>query len=100
MLVKLLSSDEKIVLLEHNIIKQMVTIQTMMDCSLVNESKDEDEPIPVAVNGEVLNNLVGWTKYHLENNGKSDFKDWSLQFFMDHLENILALEDGAKYLEL
>ena len=107
MLVKLLSADKKIVLVDQDVIKQMMTIQTMMDCPLVEESEDDDESkeddddIPkVAVNGEVLEKLVGWTKYHLENKDKSDYKAWSHQFFMDNLENIFMFEEGAKFLGL
>ena len=55
MSVKLLSVDKKIVTIDPNVIKEMGTIMTMMDCPLVEETKDEDEPIPeVAVNGEDL----------------------------------------------
>ena len=99
MLVKLLSADEKIVLVDQNVIKQMVAIQRMLDCPRVED--DSDDPIPIfGVHGEVLEKLVGWTKYHLENNTKSDHKVWCHQFFMDNLEEIFMLEDGAKYLEL
>ena len=104
---KLSSADEKIFLVDQDVVKQMETIQTMENCPLVEESKDDDESkeddddIPkVAVNGEVLEKLIGWTKYHLENKDKSDYKSWSHQFFMDNLENIFMFEEGAKFLEL
>ena len=104
MLVKLLSADKKIVLVDQDVIKQMMAIQTMMTCPLVEESKDDDESKDstpkVAVQGEVLEKLVEWTKYHLENKDKSDYKSWSHQFFMDNLENIFMFEEGAKFLGL
>ena len=98
MSVKLESSDKKIVLVDQNVIKQMVTIQTMLDCPGVEDNNDDDEPIPIfAVNGEVLDKLVKWTKYHIENTDKSaDFKVCSDQFFMDNLDEIFVLEEGAK----
>ena len=81
----------------------MVTIQTMLDCPGVEDNNDDDdEPIPIfAVNGEVLDKLVKWTKYHIENNDNSaEYKVWSFQFFMDNLGEVFVLEEGAKYLDL
>ena len=99
MSVTLKSSDKKVVLVDQDVIKQIVAIQTMLDCPGVEHNNNE--PIPIfAVNGEVLEKLVGWTQYHIKNKDKSDYQVWSHQFFVESLENIFELEDGAKYLEL
>ena len=45
MSVKLKSSDNKTVLVDQKVIEQLVTIQTLMDCPLVDHSNDE--PIPI-----------------------------------------------------
>ena len=101
-IIKLRAKDGKIFKVSQDIIKQMVTIQTMLDCPGVEDNNDDDEPIPIfAVNGEVLDKLVKWTKYHIENNDNSaEYKVWSFQFFMDNLGEISVLEEGAKYLDL
>ena len=81
----------------------MLTIQTMLDCPGVEDNNDDDdEPIPIfAINGGVLDKLVSWTKYHIEKTDKgADYKVWSDQFFMDNLDEIFVLEEGAKYLDL
>ena len=58
MSVKLESSDKKIVLVDQNVIKQMVTIQTMLDNLSICENNN-DEPIPIyAVKGEILNKIM------------------------------------------
>ena len=45
MSVKLKSSDNKTVLVDPKVIEQLVTIQPLMDCPLVDHSNDE--PIPI-----------------------------------------------------
>ena len=102
-IIKLRAKDGKILKVPRDVIKQMVAIQTMLDCPGVEDNNDEDnEPIPIfAVNGEVLDKLVKWTKYHIENTDNSaEYKVWSFQFFMDSLGEIFVLEEGAKYLDL
>ena len=101
-ILKLRSKDGKIIKVDSNVIQQMVAIQTMLECPGVEENNDDDdEPIPIfAVNGEVLDKLVGWTKHNLENSDKSEYKVWCDQFFMDNLGDILELEESAKYLDL
>ena len=101
-IIKLLAKDGKLLEVAQDVIKQMVTIQSMLDCPLVDDNNDDDKPIPIfAVNGEVLDKLVKWTKCHLENtNNAFDCKVWSDKFFMENLDEILVLEEGAKYLDL
>ena len=101
-IIKLQAKDGKILKVSQDIIKQMVAIQTMLDCPGVEDNDDDDEPIPIfAVNGEVLDKLVKWTEYHIKNTDNSpDYKVWSDQFFMDNFQEIFVLEEGAKYLDL
>ena len=103
-MIKLRAKDGKILKVPKDVIKQMVAIQTMLDCPGVedNNDDDDDEAIPIfAVNGQVLDKLVKWTKLHMENTNKSaDYKVWNNQFFMDTLSEIFVLEEGAKYLDL
>ena len=58
MSVKLESSDKNIILVNLNVIKEMVTIQTMLE-NLGDDDTNNDEPIPIyAVNGEILDKVI------------------------------------------
>ena len=99
MSVRLESSDKKIVEVDQNVIKQMGTIQTMLDMlSISNNNNDEIVPI-YAVNEEVLHKVIEWTKFHIEPT-MSDSKAWKDQFFKTNLEKIFNLEEAADYLEI
>ena len=77
--VNLQSSDGNIVVVDQNVIKQMVTIQTMLG-NLDDDDTNNNEPIPIyTVNGEILDKVIEWTKYHIETTEKSDSKDWEDQ---------------------
>ena len=90
MSVKLESSDKKIVLVDQNVIKKMVTIQTMLENLGGGDDTDNDEPIPIyAVNGEILNKVINWAKYHIEKTNKTDSGDL---FFITNLEEIFQLQ--------
>ena len=96
--VKLQSSDGNIVVVDQNVIKQMVTIQTMLE-NLGDDDTNNDEPIPIyAVNGETLDKVIEWTKYHIENNNVSN--TWEDQFFKMNLEKIFQVEEAADFLEV
>ena len=99
MSVKLESLDKKIVIVDQNVIKQMVTIQNMLE----NERDDtnNNEPIPIyAANGEILEKVVEWTKHHIKTTEKSVIKAWGDQFFRTNLEKIFQIEEAADYLEV
>ena len=104
MSVKLKSSDMKIVLVDQNVIKQMLTIQTMLDNLGGDGDGDDinnDEPVPIyAVNGEILDKVIEWVKYQIDTTDKTDSKDWEDKFFMTNLERIFQLEEAADYLEV
>ena len=99
---KLKSSDGKIFKVDEDVIKQMVTIQTMLDSLGGDGDTDEDEIIPIyTINGEILEKVVQWTRYFLNNSSfKSDFKCWSDQFFLTNLENTFPIAEAADYLEI
>merc|ERR1712126_289317 len=113
--IKLKSSDNQIFIVDEDIVRKMVTIQTMLD-SLGDDddSNNNDEPIPIySVNGEVLDKVIEWTKYHVENQDKSisennkvwsdNFGAWIDQksfFFMTNLKNIFLLMEAGDYLEI
>ena len=91
--------DGKIFTVDRDVIKEMVTIQTMLDN--LGEDDSDDEPIPIyTVDGEVLGKLIGWTRYSNENLNHSHYKVWCKQFFMDNLEESFLFEEAADYLEL
>ena len=92
MSVRLESSDKKIVEVDQNVIKQMGTIQTMLDMlSISNNNNDEIVPI-YAVNEEVLNKVIEWTKFHIEPSTISDSKAWKDQFFKTCCEALFHKE--------
>ena len=93
MSVKLQTSDKKIVEVDLNVIMQMVAIQTMLD-NLRHGVNNNDEIVPIfAVNGEFLNKVIDWTKFHIDTTSLSDIKAWEDQFFKTNLEKIFQIED-------
>lgn len=80
----------------------MVTIQTMLESLGIGDNDtNKDEIVPIfTVNGEILEKVIEWTKYYIENNDKCDHKVWSNQFFKTNLEKIFELEEAADYLEI
>ena len=100
MSVKLQTSDKKIVEVDLNVIKQMVAIQTMLD-NLRHGDNNNDEIVPIfVVNGEILNKVIDWTKFHIDTTSLSDIKAWEDQFFKTNLEKIFQIEEAADYLEV
>ena len=98
--IRFVSSDMKIVSVDQNVIKQMLTIQTMLD-NLVGDDTNNDEPVPIyAVNGEILDKVIEWVKFHSDTIDNSDSKDWEDKFLMTNLERIFQLEEAADYLEV
>ena len=98
--VRLKSSDDKIVLVDQDVIKQMVTIQTMLDSLGLDESSNE-EVIPIfTVNAQVLEIVIEWSKYCSGVICTSIDKTWSDHFFKMNLEYVLQLVEAADYLEV
>ena len=98
--VRLKSSDDKIVLVDQDVIKQMVTIQTMLDSLGLDESSNE-EVIPIfTVNSKVLEIVIEWSKHCSGVICTSIDKTWSDHFFKMNLEYVLQLVEAADYLEV
>ena len=79
---KLKSSDGMIFSVSAATVKQMVTIQTMMD----HEDEDSDEVTPVpSARAEILEKIIQWTEYHkIEETNEIA---WYTQYFDSDLQN-------------
>jgi len=78
-------------------VKQMVTIQTMID----HEEEDSDEIIPVpTVNAQVLEKVIEWTEYHKTDHEKTEKMAWCSQYFDIELNQKLEIIIAADYLEV
>ena len=66
---KLLSSDGIIFTVDTATVKQMVTIQTMIDHE--DEESDEVTPLPT-VKAQVLEKIIQWTDYHKIDHEKTE----------------------------
>ena len=96
---KLQSSDGEIFTVDAATVKQMVTIQTMID----HEDEDSDEVTPVpTVKGKVLKKIIQWTEYHKIDHEKTEKIAWYSQYFEIDLQKkfeiIIAADQGvSKY---
>ena len=96
-LYKLESSDGKIFTVDAATVKQMVTIQTMID----HENEDSEEVIPVStVKAQVLQKIIQWTEYHKIDHEKTEKTSWCIQYFNVELKQKLEIIIGADYLEV
>ena len=87
------SSDGVIFPVDAATVKQMVTIQTMID----HEDEDSDETIPVpTVKAEVLEKVIQWIEYHK----KTEKIAWCNQYFDIELKNKFEIIIAADYLEV
>ena len=95
--VKLKSSDGKIFTVAAAIVKQMVTIQTMID----HEDEDSDEVTPIpTVNSQVLEKIIQWTEYHKIDHEMAEKIAWNTQYFNIDLSEIFEIIIAADYLEV
>ena len=94
---KLQSSDGIIFTVDTATVKQMVTIQTMID----HEDEDSDEVTPVpTINSQVLEKIIQWAKYHKIENQKSEKIAWYIKYFDVELQKIFDIIIAADYLEV
>ena len=94
---KLQSSDGVIFPVDAATVKQMVTIQTMID----HEDEDSDEIIPVpTVKAQVLEKIIQWTEYHKTDHKKKEKISWSIQYFYIDLQKKFDIIIAADYLEV
>ena len=95
-LIKLQSSDGVFFNVDAATVKQMVTIQTMID----HEDEDSDEVTPVpTVKAQVLEKIIKWIEYHKIDHEKTEKIDWYIQYF-DDLEQKFEIINAADYLEV
>jgi len=96
-LYKLESSDGKIFTVDAATVKQMVTIQTMID----HEDEDSDEVTPVpTVKAQVLEKIIYWTDYHKIDHEKTEKIAWCIQYFNVGMNEKFEIIIAADYLEV
>ena len=96
-LYKLESSDGKIFTVDAATVKQMVTIQTMID----HEDEDSDEVTPVpTVRAEILEKIIQWTEYHKIDHEKTEKIAWYIQYFNVGINYKFEIIIAADYLEV
>ena len=94
---KLLSSDGIIFTVDTATVKQMVTIQTMID----HEDEDSDEVTPVpTVKAQVLEKIIQWTDYHKIDHEKKEKIAWYIIYFNIDLKQKFEIIIAADYLEI
>ena len=95
--VKLQSCDGVIFTVDAATVKQMVTIQTMID----HEDEDSDEVTPVpTVKAQVLEKIIYWTDYHKIDHEKTEKIAWCIQYFNVGMNEKFEIIIAADYLEV
>ena len=96
-MIKLQSSDGVIFTVDAATVKQMVTIQTMID----HEDEDSDEVTPVpTVKGKILEKIIQWTEYHKIDHENTETIAWYSQYFDIELQKIFEIISAADNLEV
>ena len=96
-LFKLQSSDGMIFTIDAATVKQMMTIQTMID----QEEEDSDEVTPIpTVKAQTLDRLILWIEYHTIDHENAEKIAWVIQYFNIDLKNIYEVIIAADYLEV
>ena len=96
-LFKLQSSDGKIFTVDAATVKQIVTIQTMID----HEDEDSDEITPVpTVKAQVLEKIIQWIEYHKIDHEKTEKTSWYIQYFNVELKHKFEIIIATDYLEV
>ena len=97
---KLRSCDGVIFYVDMDIVKQMVTIKTMIDHE--NEESDEVTPVPT-VRGDILKKIVDWIKFHQTDGDDHTIHTriaWHKQYFNLELNMIFEIIIASDYLEV
>ena len=97
-MLKLQSSDGQIFTVDAATVKQMVTIQRMIE-DLGDEDSDEVTPVPT-VKGKVLERIIQWTEYHEIDHEKTEKIAWYTQYFNIDLKKKFEIIIAADYLEV
>ena len=96
---KLQSSEGEIIQVDCDLVKQMLTIQTMID-DLGDQDDDGVIPIP-NVNSEVLHKIISWTQKYKEETDKESLLMWQQEYFHNEgVTKILEIILGADYLDV
>ena len=96
---KLQSSEGEIIQVDCDLVKQMLTIQTMID-DLGDQDDDGVIPIP-NVNSEVLHRIISWTQKYKEETDRESFLLWQHEYFdSEGVTKILEIILGADYLDV
>ena len=97
-MIKLQSSDGVIFTVDVATVKQMVTIQTMID----HEDEDSDEVTPVpTLKAQVLEKIIQWTEYHKIDHEKTENIAWYIHYFNTiDLNEMFQIIIAADYLEV
>ena len=96
-LVKLQSSEGVIFPVDAATVKQMVTLQTLID----HEDEDSDEVTLIpTVKAYVLEKIIQWTEYHSIEHEKKEKIARYIQIFDIDLEKKFDLIIAADYLEV
>ena len=87
-MIKLQSSDGVIFPVDAATVKQMVTIQTMID----HEDEDSDEVTPVpTVKGNVLEKIIQWTEHQKIFHEKTEkMTSINISIYISYLLNIFS----------
>ena len=94
---KLQSSDGVIFNVDAATVKQMVTVQTMID----HEDEDSDEVTPVpTVKAQVLEKIIQWIEYHKIDHDTTSRIAWTVQYFDVELKKMFEIIIAADYLEI
>ena len=94
---KLQSSDGVIFTVDAATVKQMVTIQTMID----HEDEDSDEVTPVpTVKAQVLDKIIQWIEYHKIDHKKTEKSSWYIRYFNVGMNEKFEIIIAADYLEI
>ena len=93
---KLQSSDGVIFTVDAATVKQMVTIQTMID----HEDEVSDEVTPVSmVKAQVLEKIIQWTEFQKSDHENTEIA-WYFQYFDIDLKKKFEIIIAADYLEV
>ena len=96
---KLQSSEGEVIQVDCDLVKQMLTIQTMID-DLGDQDDDGVIPIP-NVNSEVLHKIISWTQKYKEETDKESMLLWQNEYFENEsVTKILEIILGADYLDV
>ena len=98
LLLKLQSSDGVIFNVDIETVKQMVTIQTMID-NENGENSEEVTPVPT-VKAEILEKIIHWAECHKVDSQIASNNDWSLPHFSQEIIKIFELIIAADYLDV